>query len=60
MAILYMPKGLSILDGSVVWSDVKGDRVLRWHNNKVGLVRLSKKAVVGSKNYLEALSFASS
>lgn len=26
-------------DDSVVWSDVKGDRVLRWHPNKVSILR---------------------
>ena len=26
-------------DDSVVWSDVKGDRVLRWHQNEVSILR---------------------
>lgn len=31
---IYVPA-----DNSVVWSDVKGDRVLRWHQNEVSVLR---------------------
>ena len=31
---VYIPS-----DGSVVWSDVKGDRVLRWHENNTQVLR---------------------
>ncbi|MEL7353369.1 MAG: hypothetical protein AAF171_08640 [Cyanobacteria bacterium P01_A01_bin.116] len=31
---VYIPS-----EGSVVWSDVKGDRVLRWHDNTTHILR---------------------
>jgi len=39
---VYIPANASLsdsLDDSVVWSDVKGDRVLRWHQDEVSILR---------------------